>query len=49
MTYLYKMAAGFCLIAVGASLERGEFDRAAFGLCLAAFALIWADITEGGA
>ena len=49
MTYLYKIAAGVCLLAVGANLERGDFGMAAFGLCLAAFALFWADVTKGGA
>jgi hypothetical protein len=49
MTYLYKLAAGACLVAVGANLERGDFGGAAIGLGLTAFALAWAHITKGGA
>ena len=46
MTYLYKLAAGACLVAVGVNLERGDFGGAALGLCLAAFALVWDAITK---
>jgi hypothetical protein len=48
MTYLYKIAAGICLVTVGVDIERGNFGMAAFGFCLAAFALIWADFMKGG-
>jgi hypothetical protein len=48
MSYLYKIAAGACLINVGVHLERDDFGMAALGLCLAVFAIFWAYVMKGG-